>query len=316
MRSIGEIFMALDPFKAPLHVEGIGFTGNPLDRADASRADTAKIIALREGPGARFLAMQDLKPALDIGSGKPELLWLATADLPATADLAGAVFLGLQGEIPHFAVAVPTGAALPGRVLDARTAAMQMESDAEMAIIGQARSLLNWHDRHRHCAVCGGSTAMSKAGYARHCTDASCRAEHFPRTDPVVIMLIIDGERCLLGRQPQFPPKFFSALAGFVEPGETLEEAVARETWEEAGIRCGRVRYIASQPWPFPSSLMIGCFAEALTTDIHVDTTELEEAHWFDREAVLAAMRGTGPFNMPPKMAIAHHLVKAWAELG
>jgi NAD+ diphosphatase len=129
-------------------------------------------------------------------------------------------------------------------------------------------------------------------------------------------MLIIDGERCLLGRQPQFPAKFFSALAGFVEPGETLEEAVARETWEEAGIRCGRVRYIASQPWPFPSSLMIGCFAEALTTDIHVDTTELEEAHWFDREAVLAAMRGTGPFNMPPKMAIAHHLVKAWAELG
>jgi NAD+ diphosphatase len=128
-------------------------------------------------------------------------------------------------------------------------------------------------------------------------------------------MLVVDGDRCLLGRQPQFPARFFSALAGFIEPGETMEEAVAREIWEEAGISCGRVRYVASQPWPFPSSLMIGCFAEATSVDIQIDVTELEEARWFSRNEVLAALNGHGPFLMPPPLAIAHHLLKAWAQI-
>jgi NAD+ diphosphatase len=301
--------MAADPFTAQLAVDGMGFTGNPLDRADALRTDADKIRALRDGPGARFLAFQDLKPVLDAGGGRPKLLWLAREDVPPDSTT---VFLGLQGEIPHFAVAVPADDAVPGRALEARTAAMQMDP-AATAVIGQARALLSWHATHSHCAVCGGTTRLARAGYARRCD--ACNAEHFPRTDPVVIMLVIDGERVLLGRQPQFPPRFFSALAGFIEPGETLEEAVAREVWEEAGLRTGRVRYVASQPWPFPSQLMIGCFAEAVSFELTVDTTELEEARWFSRDEVLAAMDGSGPFMMPPPVAIAHHLVTAWATL-
>jgi NAD+ diphosphatase len=307
--------MSCDPFTAALDISGIGFTGNPLDRADALRTDAAKISDLRDGAGARFLAFQDLKPLLDTSGGSLQLLWQTRADMAPDTDVTQAVFLGLSGEIPHFAVAVPASASLPGRALDARAAAAQL-ADADSAVVGQGRALLSWHDTHAHCARCGAQTVMTKAGYARQCTNAACKADHFPRTDPVVIMLIIDGDRCLLGRQPQFPARFFSALAGFIEPGETMEEAVARETWEEAGIRCGRVRYVASQPWPFPSSLMIGCFAEATSFDIQIDMTELEEARWFSRSDVLAAMDGNGPFPMPPPLAIAHHLVKAWALLG
>ncbi len=301
--------MSNDHLFPPLLMEAIGFTGNPLDRADHLRSSADAIAKLRSDPGARYLAFQELKPVLDTGSGRPRLLWQQEDHMPPDAE---PVFLGLQGQIPHFAFAVPSGEPMPGRALDTRSAAMQMEA-ADTAIIGQARSLLSWHQNHQHCAVCGGPTTLTKAGYARKCTSDSCNAEHFPRTDPVVIMLIIDGDRCLLGRQPAFPERFFSALAGFIEPGETIEEAVARETWEEAGIRCGRVRYLASQPWPFPSSLMIGCFAEAVSFDIQIDATELEEARWFTRSEVEAAIAGSGPFLMPPPMAIAHHLIKAWA---
>jgi NAD+ diphosphatase len=300
-----------DPFTAPIVIDGMGYTGNWLDRADALRSDAAKIEALRQHPSSQFLALQSQKPVLDVGAMKPKLLWLEGDDIPAQSE---AIFLGLRGEIAHFAVAIDSTVALPGKALDARAAAMQMEP-ADSAIIAQARSLVSWHERHQHCAVCGALTQMKKAGYQRFCTNMDCNAEHFPRTDPVAIMLIIDGDRCLLGRQPQFPPRFFSALAGFVEPGETLEEAVARETWEEAGIRCGRVRYVASQPWPFPSSLMIGCFAEATSFDIVIDKTELEEAQWFSREECRAGFSGSGSFMVPPPVAIAHHLLKAWAYL-
>jgi NAD+ diphosphatase len=300
-----------DPFTAPIVIDGMGYTGNWLDRADALRSDATKIEALRQHPSSRFFALQSQKPVLDVGAMKPKLLWLEGDDIPAQSE---AIFLGLRGEIAHFAVAIDSTVALPGKALDARAAAMQMEP-ADSAIIAQARSLVSWHERHQHCAVCGALTQMKKAGYQRICTNMDCNAEHFPRTDPVAIMLIIDGDRCLLGRQPQFPPRFFSALAGFVEPGETLEEAVARETWEEAGIRCGRVRYVASQPWPFPSSLMIGCFAEATSFDIVIDKTELEEAQWFSREECRAGFSGSGSFMVPPPVAIAHHLLKAWAYL-
>jgi NAD+ diphosphatase len=303
--------MVVDPFTVALDVRDIGYTGNWLDRADAVRNNPELILQLQNSVGARFLTVQDGRPVLNVGSGRPKLLWLDAADIPAHSN---AIFLGLQGEIPHFAVSIPAGVALPGKALDARAAAMQMAA-ADSAIIAQARSLLLWHERHQHCAVCGAHTEMKKAGYQRQCVNPDCAAEHFPRTDPVAIMLIIDKDRCLLGRQPQFPPRFFSALAGFIEPGETLEEAVARETYEEAGIRCGRVRYVASQPWPFPSSLMIGCFAEAISFDITLDKTELEEAQWFSREDCLAGFAGSGSFMVPPPMAIAHHLLKAWAEL-
>ncbi len=164
---------------------------------------------------------------------------------------------------------------------------------ADLGAMAQARSLCNWHLRHGHCSVCGAPSVMKIGGYRRDCP--ACGAEHFPRTDPVVIMLAIDGDRALLGRQARFAPGMYSCLAGFVEPGETIEDAVRRETQEESGIRIGRVRYYSSQPWPFPSSLMIGCHAEALSTEIHRDEVELEDCRWFDRAEVLSMIAGTHP---------------------
>ena len=209
--------------------------------------------------------------------------------------------LGL-GDAAHFTDLRAIASQLPGE--DAATAA-------------QARSLVDWHQRHRYCAACGGPSASADAGYQRRCAQDTCAAEQFPRTDPVAIMLVTLGERCLLGRQSGWPPGMFSALAGFLEPGETLEECVRREVSEEAGIEVAGVRYRFSQPWPFPSSLMLGCEAEASSEKISVDLEELEEARWFERTAVSEALRSPpGPDGLwlPPPMAIAHQLVRAWIE--
>jgi NAD+ diphosphatase len=187
----------------------------------------------------------------------------------------------------------------------------------EAGILAQGRSLLDWHARHGFCAVCGSPTEPRDGGYARRCGNAACNAQHFPRTDPVVIMLVLQGDRCLLGRQPMFPPGMFSALAGFVEPGETLEEAVRREVAEEAGIASRAVRYHASQPWPFPSSLMIGCMTEATSEAIEVDRDELEDAAWFAKSEVAEMLRRSltpETPRMPPPLSLAHQLAKAWVE--
>ncbi len=190
---------------------------------------------------------------------------------------------------------------------------LPMLSPEEAALYGGARSLVDWHARHRFCAVCGSPTELFRGGWGRRC--ASCGAEHFPRVDPVVIMLAEYEGRVLLGRQPGFPPGFFSALAGFVEPGESLEEAVARELFEEAGIAVSDVSYVASQPWPFPSSLMIGCRAVARDAALTIDTTELEAAMWVDRAEVRAALAGDmgASFMAPPPLAIARYLLEDWA---
>ncbi|MFQ3596510.1 MAG: NAD(+) diphosphatase, partial [Sphingomonadaceae bacterium] len=220
------------------------------------------------------------------------------------------VFLGLDDEgLPHFAT---LGAAdgLEGVPTDARVAGATLAAP-EAALVAQARSLLDWHQRHGFCANCGAPTRMVKAGYGRACD--SCGAEHFPRVDPVVIMLAEKDDMVLVGRQPGFPAGFYSALAGFVEPGESLEEAVARELWEEAGLRVTNVRYVASQPWPFPSSLMIGAIATARSHELRLDETEIEAARWADREEVRAALRGAGPWRAPPPLAIAHALLAQWA---
>ena len=180
--------------------------------------------------------------------------------------------------------------------------------------MAQGAALLAWHASHGFCGKCGSATEMRSGGYKRHCP--SCGTEHFPRTDPVAIMLTVTPDRCLLGRGKHFPPGMYSALAGFIEPGETIEAAVRRETLEEAGIRLGRVVYHASQPWPFPYSLMIGCFGEALNEDISPDMTELEDVRWFTRDDVFAAMAREHPDGIfiPPNGAIAHHLIRYWAE--
>ncbi len=208
---------------------------------------------------------------------------------------------------------------VPGRddlaLIDLRSIAVQGLVGAEaLAVLGQAKAILSWHARHGFCANCGAATRPAAAGWRRECE--ICKAQHFPRTDPVVIMLALDGERCLLGRQSRWPKGMYSCLAGFVEPGETIEEAVRREIREESGIACGEVAYLASQPWPFPSSLMIGCFARALSRDIVVDGEELEDARWFKRDDVMAMFDKRHPegLSAPMPMAIAHYILRVWAE--
>src|SRR5690606_24444900 len=190
-------------------------------------------------------------------------------------------------------------------VTDLRTIAVNgLVPAEELGMLAMAKSLLGWHERHRFCANCGAPTGVAQAGFRRDC--AACGAQHFPRTDPVVIMLIARGDKCLLGRQARFAPNVYSCLAGFLEPGETIEDAVRGETFEEAGVRVGKVGYLASQPWPFPSSLMIGCIGEAETDEIVRDTAELEDARWFSRDDIRRMLDGTHEdFAAPAPIAIA-----------
>jgi NAD+ diphosphatase len=296
----------------------IVFSGNPLDRAAQFRTDSAKMAALAQRSDALVLRLYDLKPPIRL---KPRagIAWAKFADIrPEPKSDTPLVFLGLKGETPYFALPMPAGAAQAEdgvKIIDVRSIAPSVELE-EAAMLAQARSMIDWHARHRFCANCGAPTKAEAAGWNRKCD--ACQAQHFPRTDPVVIMLAVRGDRCLLGRQSRFIPNTFSALAGFVEQGETIEEAVARELYEEAGIRTGCVAYFASQPWPFPSSLMIGCFAEAVSEGIAVDRDELEDARWFHkddlREMLRRAVEGGDGLRLPPPLAIAHQLAKAWIE--
>jgi NAD+ diphosphatase len=294
-------------FDRPFTPARTGLVGSPIDRDDRIRRDREALWAARMHPSARWLLLDGLSPLIDTSTA--DIRWLRRAELP---ELSVEVFLGLDGDAPRFAAAGPAAADL-GEAIDARRAAASMD-DGRAAIIAHARSLVDWHQRHGFCANCGAPTELRKAGYARSCT--GCGHEHFPRTDPVVIMLAVDSrnDAVLLGRHPRFPKGFLSALAGFVESGESLEEAVRRELYEEAGIRTARVTYVASQPWPFPSSLMIGAFAEATTTEIRLDAEELEEAAFYSRSEVISALAGNGPFQAPPPIAIAHTLLKTWAD--
>lgn len=287
-----------------------GFTGGTLDRADALRHDADALAAARGDWRARLLVLDGLMPAV---TDEGRLEWTSLAHLPDNAE---PILLGLdESGRPHFT------ALLAGMRVDTAPA---MRSPALMAVLGSlapgeaatyaaARSVIDWHVRHGFCAKCGSATAVFRGGWARKCP--ACGAEHFPRVDPVVIMIAEHDGRALLGRGKGWPPGRYSALAGFLEPGESIEEAVAREIAEEAGVRVGRVRYIASQPWPFPSSLMIACVAEAEDDAITLDVNELEDAMWVPREMVRAVLRGEeGPFLPPPPYAIAHTLLSVWAQ--
>lgn len=287
----------------------IAFAGSRLDRADHIRADPDRLEILMDWR-ARLLRLDGLDPEI---TPEGTLAWGTLADAAPDSEL---VFLGLRDGKGCFA---EVAAKLIGSVAPANPrlwAAMSALDPEELATYGAARSLVDWHARHRFCARCGAPTRLAKGGWQRNCTNDACKGEHFPRVDPVTIMLVEHSGRLLLGRQPRFPPRRFSALAGFVEPGESIEEAVAREVLEEAGVRVTSVSYIASQPWPFPSSLMMGCHAVAADDALTIDTTELEEADWFTREEVAAAMAGDegGRFLAPPPQAIAHHLLKWWLE--
>ena len=294
--------------------------GNPLHRAGNERRDPAWIAAALAGERARFLPVVRLEVPVGTAPGSSadhRLAWVRSGEwLERAGD---PILLGLDGDAPRFAVDV---SAVPAPAADfcglgagvefqgLRTAAPSLPA-GDAAIATQARSLLSWHERHPFCAVCGGETRVRNGGGSRSCT--ACGAEHFPRTDPVVIVVVSRGGRALLGRSGRFPGNLYSALAGFMEPGESVEEAVRREVEEEAGIRVGAVRYVFSQPWPFPASLMLGCLAEGLSDEITIDPEEIEDARWFSRTELIEALAGRNEgLSLPQPLAIAHHLIRAW----
>jgi NAD+ diphosphatase len=301
----------------------IALSGNPLDRASEKRSDGQQLVAMRLSADARVLPLWKLQPLLLGPENATEATELGFVEGELASGLGSRaaieVFLGLDEKTPHFARDIsalpdPLAAALAslGHFRDARSAAALL-CPRDIAILGQAKALIDWHNRHGFCAQCGAETTIADGGYRRICP--RCKAEHFPRTDPVVIMLVTAGDRCLLARNRRFSGGHYSTLAGFVEPGETIEEAVRREVYEEVHIRVGAVHYFASQPWPFPSNLMIGCFAEADTHDIEVDGTEILAARWFDRTSVTRFLSGDSTeVALPRRDAIAFHLIRNWAE--
>lgn len=272
------------------------FAGPGLDRADPARGDSEQLERFAGHPSARELVWNEGVPAI-APDGSLEWREASNTDL----------FLGLSAETPCFCALQDEVA--PGPAVIPLLGTLK-PSDAPL--FAAALSLARWHSRHRFCANCGQMTGIVRGGWSRQCP--RCSAEHYPRVDPVVIMLAEHDGKLLLGRQPHYPPRRFSALAGFVEVGETFEDAVARELREESGIEVTDVNYIASQPWPFPSSLMIGCTATAVSPELTIDYSELEDAHWFNRDEVAAALDGRddAPFQAPPRWAIARTLLEHW----
>ncbi len=305
------------------------YAGSLLDRAAHLRKDPAALSALMSNPKSRMLPLWQLKTLVTAGA-KTSLAWQTVEDLADTINSSEIIFLGLDGDAGRFAVGIG-GEADPvddgslkgaGIFEEVRGLASRLPAN-ETSIAAQARTLIGWHDRHRFCAQCGTPTEVSDGGYRRDCPNTTCGARHFPRTDPVVIMMAVNGDRALLGRQAFWVPGMYSTLAGFIDPGETIEEAVRREIFEEAGVRVGDVLYHSSQPWPFPSSLMIGCIGQAESEELNVDTREVEDAGWFTRDQVRAGVElgksgppDDGTFHLPFPASIAHQLAVWWVEHG
>jgi NAD+ diphosphatase len=298
----------------------LGYTASLIERAAERRADVVAMAALEADASARAYVVGGEMVVLNKGAEIHDPLFTLgqARTLGRTAEI---VFLGLIESVPRFAVALdPVDAeTLKARedlfATDLRSIAVRGLVEANhLPPLAEGKALLTWHARHRFCSNCGAPSNVVEAGWRRDCP--SCRTQHFPRTDPVVIMLPVAGERCVLGRSYRFQAGMWSCLAGFIEPGEAIEDAVRRETREEAGIVCGRVTYFASQPWPFPTSLMIGCHAQALSRDIVIDRNELDDARWFDREEVAAMLLRQHPDGLttPPTVAIAYHIIRAWVE--
>ena len=298
------------------------YAGSRIERAAFYRGDDAALAAMTADGRARYYVIVGELAVLKKRGEEFDPLF-SPAEAAAFGAARDTVFLGLMDEAPRFGAGLDAAAAAPLKarddlkLVDLRSIAVQAIVAAEhVPPLAEAKSMLGWHARHRFCPNCGAVTAPTQGGWRRDCP--SCKAEHFPRTDPVVIMLAIAGDRCVLGRSPRFPQTMWSCLAGFAEPGESIEEAVRREVQEEVGLTCARVKYFASQPWPFPSSLMIGCHAEALTDKIVIDRSEIEEARWFDRDELKLMLTRKHPHGLtaPPPIAIAHHIIRAFVEKG
>ncbi len=298
------------------------FAGNPLDRAGDLRNDPDWLAAQEANPEAQAMVLWEGRPLVEATPEGPRLVWLSlehARDMVTDRDL----FLGLWKEAPVFAVEFegsidPAGGPVRGLgAFHEMRAAAAVLPVADAAMAGAAKSLFDWRRRHGFCAACGTLAQNAAGGWKRRCP--ACGTEHFPRVDPVVIMLPVfkegDEPRCLLGRQAAWPQGRMSALAGFLEPGETIEEACAREVEEEAGLTVVDVRYHSSQPWPFPSQLMIGLIAEVSDDQARPDQTELEAVAWLTRAEARAMLAGEHPTILaPPPFAIAHRLIGAWAE--
>lgn len=312
------------------------FGGNKLDRADAKRRNEDWLEEAYARSDSKILPFWRQRVLLQPGQAKSDqsLAWLSPTDL-SQHNTTDAIFLGLHNNVPHFAQGIQ-GADAPAldnaKFTDCRAAAMTLEAQ-DSGVIAQARAQLEWHKRNLYCGSCGAQTEMQRGGHLRVC--AQCNAKKFPRTDPVVIMLSSRGDKCLLG-QPKGPiagSGFYTSLAGFVDQGESIEEAVRRETWEEAGVPLGRVHYHSSQPWPFPHTLMIGCHGEALSDEINMDTDEMADVRWFERDEMREILKAQAdapqqlpqqltkpedgqppPVRVPGPMAIAHHLINAWVD--
>ena len=313
-----EIMDALNPF------EGNVFAGSHLDRAGNARRDPEWLATQLRDPRARFLPLWQLKAPTD-PSDTACLTWLSAEQAQGHLDGANAILLGVDPQrVPYFAFdAGGEGDEAPFPDIqyeEVRSIAPNI-SRGDASLLAQARSLIDWHRRHGFCAVCGAPTRMADAGYVRRCSSTGCGAQHFPRTDPAVIMLVVDGDRCLLGRRPGNENFMYSTLAGFVEPGESLEDAVAREVLEETNIQVAEVRYAHSQPWPFPANLMLGFYADAATTEITANPDELADAQWFSRDDVARLMKLRDrremekaglTMHLPRPISIARRLIGEW----
>lgn len=301
------------------------YSGSPLDRAGHLRDKTDWIEAALASPDAIFAPVWRARSLMrGAAEGRPEAVFLsgiAAAALRLRGWPDGGIwaFLGMQGPQPVFAIDIsPEDDPLPllppemGQFTDLRQVAGLLP-EGEASILAHARGLMHWRTKHRFCGVCGAACIPRSAGHSTQCT--GCRALHFPRTDPAVIMLVHNGDRCLLGHSQRFPNStMYSTLAGFVEPGETLEEAVAREVLEESGVQVDAVQYHSSQPWPFPASIMLGFYARALTEEITIDPEELSDARWFSRDD-LRRHRDLG-FQLPRADSIARRLIEDWLAVG
>ncbi len=300
----------------------LGYTASLIDRAADRRTDDTVLAKFAKDPRAGGYVIGGEQVVMKQRGERADPLF----PLDEAAALGAAretIFLGLMNDVPRYGIGLDPAAIEPLKarndlkITDLRSIAVRGLVDAEhLPPLAEAKAMLGWHARHRFCSNCGAPTAVVQAGWRRDCP--SCHVEHFPRTDPVVIMLVIAGDRCVLGRSPRFAATMWSCLAGFCEPGETIEEAVRREVLEEVGILTGRVKYFRSQPWPFPMSIMIGCHAEAKSDKIVIDPTEIEDARWFDREelAAMLTLRHPEGLTTPPPVAIAHHIIRDYVENG